>query len=82
MNGLALLAATDLGLVIVDLASCLIGRDCTGDVTADGVVDGADLRALLAAWGACPDCDADLDRDGDVDAADLAVLLGAWGDCP
>lgn len=50
-----------------------------GDVTGDGVVDGADLASMLGMWGACAGCDADLDGDGDVDAADLAILLGNWG---
>ncbi len=50
-----------------------------GDIDGDGVVDAADLAALLAAWGFCPrPCAADLDGDGDVDAGDLAILLAAW----
>jgi len=27
---------------------------CIGDLNGDGTVDGSDLAALLAAWGACP----------------------------
>ena len=52
-----------------------------GDVDGDGVVNAADLAALLAAWGACvagDACPADLDADGSVGAADLAALLAAW----
>lgn len=52
-----------------------------GDVNGDGVVDVADLLAMLAAWGDCPggpDCPADLDGDGTVDAADLLALLANW----
>lgn len=52
-----------------------------GDLTGDGMVDGADLAILLGAWGACVDCDncpADLDGNCDVNGADLAILLGAW----
>jgi hypothetical protein len=56
---------------------------CVGDVNGDGVVDTADLLALLAAWGDCPDppqdCPADFDGDGDVDTADLLILLAHWG---
>lgn len=54
---------------------------CFGDLDGDGVVDGADLAALLASWGACSDCAADLDGDGFVDGSDLAAVLGAWGPC-
>lgn len=53
----------------------------TGDLNGDGVVDGADLGALLAAWGPCPaqdPCPADLNGDGEVDGADLGVLLSQW----
>lgn len=53
-----------------------------GDVNGDGVVDGADLGLLLAAWGACPappqGCPEDLNGDGVVDGADLGLLLAAW----
>jgi Concanavalin A-like lectin/glucanases superfamily len=48
------------------------------DLDEDGDVDGADLAALLGAWGSCSGCPADLHPDGAVDAADLALLLGAW----
>jgi len=57
---------------------------CLADVTEDGVVDGADLTALLGFWGACSDpadCSADLDGDGVIDGADLTALLGEWGSC-
>lgn len=48
------------------------------DLTLDGVVDAADLAALLGSWGACVGCAADLNHDGMVGSDDLAVLLGAW----
>ncbi|MFM1867857.1 MAG: hypothetical protein RL591_1265, partial [Planctomycetota bacterium] len=54
---------------------------CVGDVDSNGEVGGADLAALLSAWGGT-DAGADLDGSGLVDAADLTVLLGAWGPCP
>ena len=54
---------------------------CTGDLSADGMVDAADLAELLAAWGPCGGCPADFDGNGDVDAADLAELLSTWGPC-
>jgi len=53
----------------------------TGDLNGDGIVDGADLGILLAAWGACPmrgACIADLYGDGAVDGADLGILLANW----
>ncbi|MCA9284001.1 MAG: hypothetical protein KDA22_02210 [Phycisphaerales bacterium] len=53
-----------------------------GDLDGDGVVDGADLGALLGAWGPCPadgtSCAADLDGDGAVGGADLGLMLAAW----
>jgi hypothetical protein len=56
---------------------------CPADLTGDRVVNGADLAALLGAWGPCSgSCPADLTGDGVVNGADLAALLGAWGNCP
>ena len=55
---------------------------CQADITHDGTVDGADLGALLAAWGdSCLGCQVDLDFDGVITGADLAVLLGEWNQC-
>lgn len=58
---------------------------CEGDVTGDGVVDTADLGALLACFGACdgqPNFNpaADLVEDGCIDIDDLVVLLSAYGE--
>jgi len=56
---------------------------CIGDLTGDGLVDGADLGDLLNHWGACPSndtCPWDLDQDGMVNGADLGILLNNW-DC-
>ena len=55
--------------------------DCPGDLNDDGIVDGADLSALLGAWGTSGG-PADIDHSGLVDGADLAALLGYWGPCP
>lgn len=52
---------------------------CPGDLNADGTRDGADLGALLGAWGTAG---ADLNGDGTTDGADLGALLGVWGSCP
>jgi hypothetical protein len=56
--------------------------DCAGDLTFDGVVNGADLGILLSAWGACGgSCASDLNRDGVVNGADLGAMLSEWGGC-
>ena len=49
------------------------------DLNQNGVVNGADLGFMLAAWGSCADCAADLNGDGEVNGADLGLLLAAWG---
>jgi hypothetical protein len=46
------------------------------DLDGNGIVNAADLAALLSQWGSAGS--ADLDEDGNVGAADLAILLGAW----
>ena len=53
------------------------------DLTANGVVDGADLGALLAFWGPVNPVlpQADIDGNGIVDGADLGTLLAHWGPC-
>lgn len=45
------------------------------DLSGDGIVDGTDLSALLAAWGTGA---ADITGDGIADAYDLSSLLAAW----
>ncbi len=49
----------------------------TADLNGDGVVNGADLAAMLAQWGTAGP--ADLNNDGVVNGADLAALLASWG---
>jgi probable HAF family extracellular repeat protein len=52
------------------------------DLSGDCAVNGLDLAALLADWGACrgkKSCAADLDGNGVVNGFDLAMLLAAWG---
>lgn len=56
------------------------GTPITGDLGGDGYVDGADLGALLGAWGVCRNCPADLDGDGEVGGGDLGILLAAWSE--
>lgn len=60
---------------------------CVGDLTGDGLVDGADLGVILGGWGQSVACfsgtqTGDLNGDLVVNGVDLAVLLGAWGECP
>ena len=52
---------------------------CDADLTSNGVVDGSDLKMMLATWGPCPDCAADINGDGAVNAFDLTALLSFWG---
>ena len=55
---------------------------CTGDIAppgGNGVVDSADLGALLSTWGTGGA--GDIDRNGIVDSADLGALLSNWGPC-
>jgi formylglycine-generating enzyme required for sulfatase activity len=52
---------------------------CDADITADGMVDSADLGALLSGWGACSGCAADINDDDTVDSTDLGALLSLWG---
>ena len=47
-----------------------------GDVTGDGVVNSADLGALLSGWGVGGA--SDLDGNGTTDSADLGILLANW----
>ena len=49
----------------------------SADLNGDGVVDGADLGALLSQWGA-QGGPADLNGDGLVDGADLGGMLARW----
>jgi hypothetical protein len=57
---------------------------CIADVVENGVVDGADLAAVLAVWGTDGGIypRADTNVDGIVDGSDLAVVLSSWGGCP
>ena len=48
------------------------------DLNDDGKVDGADLAALLGAWGN-GNIFMDVNGDGKVDGADVAQLQAAWG---
>ena len=66
-------------------ASAARAQGCSGDIVADGIVDGADLGTLLSNWGprtAEPNSVAsDINGDGQIDGFDLSMLLGNWGPC-
>jgi hypothetical protein len=58
------------------------GCECLADLNGDGVVQGADLGLMLAAWGSVPaGVAADINRDGAVDGNDLGLMLAGWGPC-
>ncbi len=57
---------------------------CPGDITGNGMVNGADLGLVLAAWGSdgSDEPGSDINADGLVNGADLAFVIGAFGPCP
>lgn len=66
----------------LSLRSLAVGSPCADLAGDSGLVDGADLAFLLAAWGAAPGSAADFNGDGFVNGDDLATLLANWGPCP
>ncbi|MFZ9689651.1 MAG: SUMF1/EgtB/PvdO family nonheme iron enzyme [Phycisphaerales bacterium] len=56
---------------------------CPGDITGNGMVNGADLGLVLAAWGSdgSDEPGSDINADGLVNGADLAFVIGAYGPC-
>ena len=67
------------GINVAPPGGCVVAAPCPADLNGDGVVGGADLGGLLAAWGTNG---GDIDGNGDTDGADLGVLLAGWGNCP
>ncbi|MEY2795155.1 MAG: hypothetical protein RIR10_871 [Planctomycetota bacterium] len=53
-----------------------VGRERSADFDSDGVIGGADLAALLSAWGT--NGPTDLDWSGETSGGDLAAFLAAW----
>jgi hypothetical protein len=49
-----------------------------GDVNGDGLVDVADILAVVDAWGPCLSCPEDLNGDGFFDVVDLLEVVGNW----
>jgi len=75
--GIGRIGSTPIGFAVVLPES---ETPCPADLDGNGVVDGADLGALLNVWGT-NDAAADLNGDGIVDGADLGALLNSWGSC-
>jgi formylglycine-generating enzyme required for sulfatase activity len=61
-------------------------QSCTGDIFANGVVNGADLGAMLSYWGPRTSdpfsAVSDINGDGIINGGDLGTLLSNWGPCP
>jgi hypothetical protein len=62
------------------------GPPCHEDANEDGLVNVADLLAVIISWGACPapcplSCDADVNFNCTVNTTDLLAVIGAWGAC-
>jgi hypothetical protein len=66
------------GINVAPPGGCVIAAPCPADLNGDGVVGGADLGALLSAWGSTG---GDVNDSGDTDGADLGIMLSAWGNC-
>ncbi len=70
-----------LSLVVAVPASA----QCTGDLTGNGIVDGADLGTILSYWGPRTQdptsIASDLDGNGLINGADLGLVLSSWGPC-
>jgi len=75
MGFLSRLAASSVACL---LASSAFAQCGVGDFDHSGLVDGADLGALLAGWSQPGPWD--LDGSGAVDGADLGILLASWGE--
>ena len=63
--------------IVATLVATLGGSANPADLNGDGVVNGADLGILLAAWGGSGT--GDLNGDGTINGADIGILLSNWG---
>jgi formylglycine-generating enzyme required for sulfatase activity len=73
-------------IAILSLAVAVpASAQCTGDLTGNGIVDGADLGTVLAYWGPRSQdptsVASDLDGNGLINGADLGLVLNSWGPC-
>ena len=72
---------------VAALALCCFAQSalaqCKADLVVDGVVNSADLAALLTAWGTSGGAlGCDITGDSLVDGSDLGFVLNGWGTCP
>jgi len=67
------------------MATPVVAQSCVGDLFPNGIVDGADLGAMLSYWGPRTNdpfsIAADFDGNGLINGADLGALLANWGPC-
>lgn len=85
LGGLGLAELLSPGSVDAVLARTYLAFTCAGDFNFDGVVNTADLAALLGRFGGAvsPQEGVDLNSDGAVDTNDLAAFLARFGQaCP
>ncbi len=55
------------------------GTSVAGDANGDGLVNVADVLAIVDSWGICgPQCQADLNSDGLVNVVDLLLVIDSW----
>ena len=71
---------TKIMLAMDDEIEIVYPMNSRADINRDGVVDGADLAAVLESWGQYGYLAGDINLDGTVDGHDLTDLLGNWGD--
>ena len=77
-------------IIFTDGVSAIVVAErpiCLGDIVEDGVVNVADLLAVINTWGSCPtSCLADIapqpHGNGLVNVNDLLAVINAWGACP
>jgi formylglycine-generating enzyme required for sulfatase activity len=72
-----------LSLVLAAMMGRPAAAQCPGDITGNGVVDGADLSVVLSAWGSdgSDEPGSDINADDLVNGADLAFVIVAFGPC-
>ena len=58
----------------------VVAAPCPADLNNDGIVNSADLSALLNNWNGSGT--GDIDGNGVVGSSDLSALLNGWGTCP
>jgi formylglycine-generating enzyme required for sulfatase activity len=70
-------------LWVVAMTTRAAMAQCPGDITGNGLVNGADLGLVLAAWGSdgSDEPGSDINADGQVNGADLSFVIEAFGPC-